>query len=176
MQAMVMMAYANSILSEAVKSYSEAEALRMDKTVKWYQKLQIFFGSMFSEDIRKAIRSGKDFDEQVLAYRKIKSNEAVADFKKSMKLYLEEYSKTAKYMKDHGIDVWGDDKKAGAEKAKKKLTEIHNVQEFYDHQRAVALAELAALEDRITKSTLTGTLNSYTERGLAAERYYCHIS
>jgi hypothetical protein len=68
---------------------------------------------------------------------------------------------------------WGfpSDDKSGSKRLK-KLTEINNAQEFYDHQRAVTLAELAALEDRITKSTLTGTLNSYTERGLAAERYY----
>lgn len=172
-KAMAMMGLANSFLEEATKSAGEAEALRVDKTVSFWDRLlnRIRNVGTNAKEVTKTV----DEKTEVLNRRNAKANEAEKASKDALKQYQEEYARFAKYAEEHGIDIWGDDKKEGGGsrgRAKKAFSEILVAQEFYDHERAMLIEKMAELEDDISKTTIKGELNGYEQRTDAAELYY----
>ena len=171
-KAMAMMGLANSFLEEATKNAGEAEALRVDKTVGLWDRILNRIQNVGTN--AKAATKVVDEKTEILNRRNAKANEAEKASKEALKQYQEEYAKFAKYAKEHGIDIWGDDKKDGGARgrAKKQFTDILVAQEFYDHERAMLIEKMAELEDDISKTTIKGELNGYEQRTDAAELYY----
>ena len=198
-RAVAMMGLANSFLEEAIKKAGEAEASRQDTTVTFFDKAwyamrkSALEGAKFLvnllniktelKTVRDAIfGKGKDEKEDngVLAKRirderKAEADALAAESNKAFEKYKQMYAKFAEFSQANKLDFWGDDSKGGSggkSKTEKRLTEIANVQEFYDHARALAIAELAKLEEQTTKSTLDGELNAFDKRLEAAKNYY----
>ena len=115
-QAITMQAYANSLLEQAITTAGEAEALRRDKTVKWYQRVwemtkvfasneSVFGGGVLNPKImQKMIDATKD--ETILQKRQDKANAKDKERNDLLTQYYAEYTKFAEFSKQNNLDFF----------------------------------------------------------------------
>ena len=171
-EAMIMMAYANKFLEQAVKDYSEAEALRRDKDVSFFRKVGQFLNPTV---LGKG--DGKSLEEQVLFMRQEEAANKTKDFKQNMKMFIDEYGKAAKFLQANKIDIWGDDKKPKNQKSPKDAKQMQEGQGFsidektFSEERLRLIEVVAKAEEGMLKETESGELNSYAKRIRMAESF-----
>lgn len=182
-QAITMQAYANSLLEQAITTAGEAEALRRDKTVKWYQRVwemtkvfasneSLFGGGVLNPKImQKMIDATKD--ETIIQKRQDKANAKDKERNDLLTQYYAEYTKFAEFSKQNNLDFWG---KQGKDKKDKGTTqtgkEIYEEQKFYSEKRQALVKQIADTEIKIQQELSDGTRNSFEERLAAASEYF----
>lgn len=172
-EAMIMMAYANKFLEQAVKDYSEAEALRRDKDVSFFRKVGQFLNPTV---LGKG--AGKSLEEQVLFMRQEEAENKTKDFKDNMKMFIDEYGKASKFLQANKIDIWGNEKQPKNTKGKKeKAQNFQEGQGFsldektFSEERLRLIEVVAKAEEGMLKETESGELNSYEKRIRMAESF-----
>lgn len=184
-QAITMQAYANSLLEQAITTAGEAEALRRDKTVKWYQRVwemtkvfasneSVFGGGVLNPKImQKMIDATKD--ETILQKRQDKANAKDKERNDLLAQYYDEYTKFAEFSKQNNLDFWGKqgkDKKDKSGGTTQTGKEIYEEQKFYSEKRQALVKQIADTEIKIQQELSDGTRNSFEERLAAASEYF----
>lgn len=184
-QAITMQAYANSLLEQAITTAGEAEALRRDKTVKWYQRVwemtkvfasneSVFGGGVLNPKImQKMIDATKD--ETILQKRQDKANAKDKERNDLLAQYYDEYTKFAEFSKQNNLDFWGKqgkDKKDKSGGTTQTGKEIYEEQKFYSEKRQALVKQIADTEIKIQQELSDGTRNSFEERLAATSEYF----
>lgn len=196
--AMGMMAYANTLLEAASKKASEAEAKRANDVVTWWQKAgnaiveiasSIWEMAKMSFDPRNwgKISSYKQLykevndiaeafykttDNVVLQNREEKANELQKEADELMEAYLKQFEKTAKFAKEHKIDLFPTDSDKGKGGSAKTLRTIFIELDAYSKERQRLTEEMKRAEEASEKETASSTVNAYESREQAMRRYY----
>jgi hypothetical protein len=173
-QAMGMMALANAFLAESVKKAGEAEAERANKNVNLWDKISFMARNIFDNDM-KNLATKEGYEKAVLAERKKNSEKASEDSKTLFQKYKDQYADFAKFAKDNGIDVWGDQNKPknGKVSTTVQTAQIKLIQEeYYSKERAKLINKMSDLEIQTAKVTDKGIINGYEDRLNAARNYF----
>ena len=122
-KAVLMRAYANTFLEESLKNYSEAESLRRDKEVDFWDKAGYVIRNIFDNN-RKVYATQYGYEKAILKEREDKAKEQDKLLDENIKNYKEQYTNFAEFAKKNGFDFWGDTKKPTSNNAKTVIREV----------------------------------------------------
>ena len=122
-KAVLMRAYANTFLEESLKNYSEAESLRRDKEVDFWDKAGYVIRNIFDNN-RKVYATQYGYEKAILKEREDKAKEQDKLLEENIKNYKEQYTNFAEFAKKNGFDFWGDTKKPTSNNAKTVIREV----------------------------------------------------
>ena len=177
--AMGMLAYANSLLQEAINEAANAEANRADKQVGFWKKSwdvvktitsdQFIFGDIAKKGglLGFALTGGMTLSE-----RKKEAEESEKNSKDLFEKYKTQYAKFAEFAKNNKIDIWGDNNKNKSKGSVQTGKDIYIEQKFYDEERIKLVKKLASVELGTQEEVTKGLKNTIAERREATEKQY----